>query len=537
LSISTKIFLGFAVIIVAFGASMAYSLDRIGQLRENIVFLRQVALPIKEGFLRLEEKLRSYHNEVLDLSAVGVAMSSQRDRLPALQPFREVESLEQRIAPVVERSYVGEETRLALMGVAQSLRRLRQGSEIYQRLATERGTSIDHTPGGPGPTIVTNEEFFEATTHSFVSAVDEHRFDEALTEVKVVRRIVGDVWKGVKVVRRQLDRSIAQSNERAEAEERRIVLTASVSTGAALVVSVIVMVLTQLAIKRVGHLIAGARRISEGHYQEPVIIGGGDEIAQLAGEFNKMAGSLAERDRLLAAQREGLLRAERLATIGRMSAQITHEIRNPLSSIGLNAELLDEELQSGAVGDPSEARSLLRAIAKEIDRLTDVTEQYLRFARLPRPHLEVVQVRQLLEKLVNFTRGELEAREIVLQAELKDVAPVLGDEGQIWQALLNLVRNASEATRPGGRITITLAQDKDRVGLSVRDTGSGIPEEVRERIFEPFFTTKEHGTGLGLALVHQIVSEHGGQIECRSRLGEGTEFVLWLPAAPGGTPA
>jgi signal transduction histidine kinase len=166
-----------------------------------------------------------------------------------------------------------------------------------------------------------------------------------------------------------------------------------------------------------------------------------------------------------------------------------------------------------------------------------VTEQYLRFARLPRPHLEVVQVRQLLEKLVNFTRGELEAREIVLQAELKDVAPVLGDEGQIWQALLNLVRNASEATRPGGRITITLAQDKDRVGLSVRDTGSGIPEEVRERIFEPFFTTKEHGTGLGLALVHQIVSEHGGQIECRSRLGEGTEFVLWLPAAPGGTPA
>src|SRR5262249_54353208 len=148
-------------------------------------------------------------------------------------------------------------------------------------------------------------------------------------------------------------------------------------------------------------LAEGARRIALGEYKQRVDAAAPDEIGALAREFNQMAQALDERE-------QALIRSERLAAVGKIAAQITHEVRNPLSSIGLNAEMLEEELTG-------EAQKLARAIVKEVDRLTEITEEYLRFARLPRPKLEREDLRELVTELLVFMKSELESRKIDLQ--------------------------------------------------------------------------------------------------------------------------
>ena len=248
-----------------------------------------------------------------------------------------------------------------------------------------------------------------------------------------------------------------------------------------------------------------------------------------------MARGLADREAELDAKRTALLRAERLAAVGRMAAQVSHEIRNPLSSIGLNAELMADELTAARFDDPAhadEARVLLAAIAKEVDRLTDITEEYLRFARMPRPALATEDLGALVKGVLSFTAGELGAAGITVVPEVAPGLFVLADEGQLRRALLNLLRNAREAMADGGTLTVRAeAAGDDRVAVTVADTGPGIPDEDRERIFDPFYSTKERGTGLGLALTQQIVAEHQGTIRCESELGAGTRFRIELPRA------
>src|SRR5205085_903035 len=151
-----------------------------------------------------------------------------------------------------------------------------------------------------------------------------------------------------------------------------------------------------------------------------------------------------------------------------------------------------------------EARQLVRAIVKEVDRLTDITEEYLRFARLPRPKLEREDLRQIVASLITFLRGELESRGIAVELEAPaNLPPVAADEHQLRQALLNLMRNAGEAMTGGGRLQLSLTVGDKFVELRIRDSGQGIAPEHLAKIFDPFFSTKEHGTGLGLALTQQ----------------------------------
>lgn len=234
--------------------------------------------------------------------------------------------------------------------------------------------------------------------------------------------------------------------------------------------------------------------------------------------------------------KEALLRSERLAAIGRISAHVTHEVRNPLSSIGLNAELLDQLLADAGLeaAAADEAQTLSRAIGREVDRLTAITEDYLRFARLPRPELEPGDPGLLVASIAAFVRADLAAHHVELVVERPEHAPSVDlDRDQLRQVILNLVRNGREAMPTGGTLTLAVepeaGPDGDGCVIAVRDTGVGISPADRERIFDPFFSTKLTGTGLGLALVHQIVQEHGGQITVRSAAGSGTEFRIWLP--------
>jgi signal transduction histidine kinase len=262
-----------------------------------------------------------------------------------------------------------------------------------------------------------------------------------------------------------------------------------------------------------------ARRIASGDYGKRIGIYSRDEIGDLAREFDGMAWALQERE-------QRLIRSERLATVGKVAAQITHEIRNPLASIGLNAELLVDELGPAQ----NEGRRLLEVISGEIDRLSEITESYLRYVRLPRPRLMPEDPAALVSAVMEFARAELGLAGITLELDAPAGLPeIAADENQLRQALLNLVRNAREAMPDGGRLQVAVAAEGDRVRLRVADTGAGIAPQHIGRIFEPFFSTKDKGTGLGLALVQHIVTEHGGKIEVRSDGQKGTVFELGFP--------
>jgi signal transduction histidine kinase len=261
----------------------------------------------------------------------------------------------------------------------------------------------------------------------------------------------------------------------------------------------------------------------------------------------------------LQAAQDRLMQSERLAAIGQMAAKVSHEVRNPLSSISLNAELLEDELQALPEDRRAEAASLLAAIRSQVDVLSTVTEEYLRFARLPKPKFETTALRSVIEELAEFVQGDLQARGVQLFVPIPEGLPTLRlDPGQIRQALLNLVRNAVEAMPDGGTIHIAARRVKlssgqlvdtpppiddsttrpiakgDFIEVAVRDTGTGIPPENLDRIFEPFFTSKEGGTGLGLAIARQIAADHGGSLTCESAHGRGTIFRLILPISDGG---
>jgi signal transduction histidine kinase len=211
-----------------------------------------------------------------------------------------------------------------------------------------------------------------------------------------------------------------------------------------------------------------------------------------------------------------------------MAAHVTHEVRNPLSSIGLNVEMLEEELE----GAGAESVALMRAITREVDRLTSITEEYLRLARLPQPQLEPEDLGHIVRSVTSFVAREMEGSGVELDLQIAEDLPMVAlDEQQIRQAIMNLLRNAREAMPDGGRVTIVVDKSDRGVTLTVSDEGEGIPDAERDRIFDLFYTTKERGTGLGLPLTRQIVVAHGGVIRCEGGPGVGTVFELVFPNA------
>jgi len=232
------------------------------------------------------------------------------------------------------------------------------------------------------------------------------------------------------------------------------------------------------------------------------------------------------------ATKSRLIQTERLAAIGRMAAHVTHEVRNPLSSIGLNVDMLGDE-----IGDSGpESKQLLESIQQELGRLESISEEYLRLARLPEPSLNPEDPSHLLRDVAEFVRREMDASGIELRLDLGSPLPeVAMDEPQFRQALLNLLRNAREAMPDGGIAKLEATRYDGGVRIQVHDEGEGIPEQVREHVFDLFYTTKERGTGLGLPLTQQIVIAHGGRITCKARHPQGTSFEIWLPAAARAT--
>jgi signal transduction histidine kinase len=234
-------------------------------------------------------------------------------------------------------------------------------------------------------------------------------------------------------------------------------------------------------------------------------------------------------NRLQATQQE-LLVAERMATVGRLTLRVAHEVRNPIAAIELNAELLQDIVKEHPGTDMEEAGSLITAIRDQVNTLDALTEEYLAFARFPKPHFEEESINHLLEELAAFVRPLAVRQGLTINVVTDPAAPMLEiDRPLLRQAVLNLVKNGMEALSRGGEITLGSRWDGEAMEVYVSDTGNGISPEVAGRLFEPFFTTKPQGTGLGLSITRQIIDEHGGELTWRNREGGGATFTIRLP--------
>jgi len=231
----------------------------------------------------------------------------------------------------------------------------------------------------------------------------------------------------------------------------------------------------------------------------------------------------------VAAARARLAQSEKLAALGQLAATVAHEVRNPLGVMRSAAQTLAETTPADV--DNAQASTFIIA---EIDRLANVVNSLLAFARPLHVEARAVDVGELFDRAVLLARDDLAAKRLRIDRRARAaLQPVEADPDLLCQVLLGLLANAAEAAPPGSTIALDADVADGLVQLSVEDAGPGVAPDVRGRIFEPFFTTRPRGTGLGLAIARQIIEAHGGRIEAGDAPGGGARFTISLMAARG----
>lgn len=292
---------------------------------------------------------------------------------------------------------------------------------------------------------------------------------------------------------------------------------------------IVTVLLSNRALTPLPLLISSIKRISEGNFNQSLKVRttDKDEVALLAREYNRMLEALRERDIKIQLQQKELLQSERLAAVGQLSAEVVHEIRNPLNAISLNIDWLENELGGS---NPEIARTVA-SISREIERLNQITESYLVRARVPVHERQKTPVHDLLTEILDFSKEEDRSRNIVIETVLADEELyVRTDRSRLKQAFLNVLKNAKEAMPRGGKLRVTTEIAENLYRIQFSDTGHGMNETTRRQTFQPFFTTKNSGTGLGLMLTQSIAEEAQGSLQCESQLGQGTTFTFQFPA-------
>jgi signal transduction histidine kinase len=223
--------------------------------------------------------------------------------------------------------------------------------------------------------------------------------------------------------------------------------------------------------------------------------------------------------------------AEKLAAVGTMTAGLSHEIRNPLNAAALQLTVLERRVGRLPADEQGPLLQPLHLVRDEIRRLDHILEDFLQFARPREFYPKPVEVAPVLDRVLTLLGGPAEKRHVKVLREFEPVPPVAGDVERLQQVVMNLGLNALDAVREGGwvRVSCRPGDDPESVEINVDDSGPGVPHEIRERIFEPFFTTKAEGSGLGLPIVHAIVTQHGGTITIEDAPEGGARFALRVP--------
>ena len=282
-----------------------------------------------------------------------------------------------------------------------------------------------------------------------------------------------------------------------------------------------VSILSYFLLRPVRNLVIATNRVSRGDLNQEIPVQSRDELGDLTHSFNRMTRNLSQ-------IHDELVRSEKLISLGRLSAGVAHEIRNPLNAI--KGAII--YLQRKRSADPL-IKDYTRLVLEEIDRLSQFVTEFLFFAKQARPKHRPTDLNELILSVEHLFKEHSDEKRIVFQNVLeKNLAQVFIDPKQIEQVLVNLIINAMEAMPDGGNLMIftrTLREDRDWIKIKVKDSGIGIPQENLKSIFDPFFSTKETGTGLGLPISLGIVEAHGGSLKISSQPGEGTRAVIKLP--------
>lgn len=227
--------------------------------------------------------------------------------------------------------------------------------------------------------------------------------------------------------------------------------------------------------------------------------------------------------------------SSRLEFLGQLAGGLAHEIKNPLSTIKLTLQLLEEDFQKEDTPTAARARRKLEVLLREVGHLDEIVQEFLTFARGHDIKLTRTNLREMVVELFEFLGDDAKARNIRLHFDYEGkLDSLLLDPMLLRQALMNLLRNAFDAVaeKGGGEVIVRARVKGDLLGLEVTDTGCGIAQAHHDRMFRPYFTTKKAGTGMGLPMVRRIVEEHGGQITFESEEGKGTRFLILLPIDP-----
>ena len=649
LSLATKIFLGFSLVLAVFGSVPFFGIAQLGAVRDQLNTLNRIYLPLNRIVAEMEtlqETTRRSTDSILRFDNVALQRTLlKKSRRSFLRNFNS------RISRA--RNILTRETRTSL-------------SERDSRFVDETTEHLER--------IQKSAEAFNGALDWILQGLEiEPVLAEDLSGIRQTGRTLAIK---VRILKLSMKNVIASQMLIVERDESSAIGVLILLTIVAMLIGTIITALSLLALRPIRRLAEAARRISEGDFSQTVDVHSGDEFGFLASEFNRMAKSLGQREEELVGQqgqveqvnlelrqssidlalmklynehiirsmhngilvadaigevttinpaaeklwalvpaqtigrhlealpigpslsnllknwervlrdqerllfeaqefeisgrgqvlvdlyatpllgtdgdtqgvllvgedvtdkvrtKEALIQSERLATIGRMSALVAHEIRNPLSSIGLNTEALQDEIEALPPEAAEEAHSIIAAISREVERLVEVTDEYLRFARLPKPNLLPENLNGIIEDLLQFMASELADAGVDLKHHLDPQAgSVAADEGQLRQAFLNLFKNSAESMPAGGVLSVHTQAQAGRISIRISDNGRGIDQGCLDRIFDPFFSTREGGTGLGLALTQQIISDHGGQITCESEPGAGTSFLVDLPAYQAG---
>jgi two-component system NtrC family sensor kinase len=349
----------------------------------------------------------------------------------------------------------------------------------------------------------------------------------------------------VKMSLEQVDKFLAES------KEQMIVSSVLMTLLIAVISGVFIWIVVHIPVRK---LIAGTRALSNGNLDYTINVKSGDEIGRLAESFNTMTYDLKkardeitewsntlehkvrERTDELKKVETQIIQIEKMASLGKLAATVAHELNNPLEGILTYTKLLVKQLKNNRTS-PEDVISMvqdLSFVADETIRCGNIVKNLLLFSKKQVSDFSTEQLKTIIEKSLTVVKHHLEMHNVKLEKELQDDSElILCDSNQLQQAFIALFVNAVEAMPEGGTLKVEskYISEKDAFQMKVDDTGVGIPEDAIQNIFEPFFTTKMDGkgVGLGLSVVYGIVERHGGHIEVRSKVNQGTTFIISLP--------
>lgn len=487
----------FAITVLAFAATLGWGIFAQRRAADDSVELARGYVPVA---MRLAQ-----------LRAAQTTLSTLVDGIPDEREPGSTRALLETLVGARRTMFV--ETRTAITQMLPAV-----GSDATRALAPQLADELDAVQS-----LLDGDRSLFEQLYAAIASGDRDGINRTLVSLGAVEH---DADRRLRILAGRVSGSIDALSSAARDRELRSIWALAVLAALTLAVGLVVSLHVRRLLAPLARLTDRARAVASGDLTARVVEPSDDEIGQLETAFEKMVSGVSRAQALA-------LSNERLAAIGKMAAHVTHEIRNPLSAMGLNVEMLEEEIAQGGGAERAEVKNLLAAIQREVQRLEHLSEEYLRVARLPQPRMEAEDVAAAVSEIVDFARLEIESAGCTVRLNLQPEPPAtLFDEAQLRQALLNLLRNAREAMPGGGPIDVRVSAEGMSVVVDVEDRGGGIPEPIRARVFDPFFSTKGEGTGLGLAITRHIVESHGGSVTCQPREGGGTRFRIALPIAP-----